>query len=443
MVANVIASESQLKIFLSEAHQAHLDKELEFASRNRVDSFLIGLDILESKREPIISQVIRETGKHQTLAESEFNSAISFARQTAFRCFSSSGDSLKSSSNDKYVSVYRVPMGPAVLISSYNTPMPNLFWKLSPSFLAGNSSLLCPSPHVAKSFQMAVECLYEAGIKSTEVAVTNGDPRIAELATKSPHVKLISFTGSNQVGQKVSINCAPNHPRLILELGGTNPCIVMESACLDKAARASLMSAFSNGGQRCAAGSVAIIQESVYDSFLEEIKNAIADPNFAKSIREANTPLISPASAKHHDEFVDGARLHGSEVVQFYSLAAERSAVPAMLTRLVSPLVTCSTELFSPVLRVVTVPEKEAAIRFANQLPLRLTSAVWTGKVSELNYFKNHLNFGLLNFNGPTFGAEPNFPFGGMGTSGNGSRDAGFTALESYSQTKIWTMVEK
>ena len=441
MVSQVISTISQLERFLKHNHDNLLGRSLAFASRQRVELLLKGLEILKTERASIISQVMLETGKSESLAESEFDAALSFSEQTAFTCFSSTGDVLKSSLQEKHVSVERVPMGTAVLITSYNTPMPNLFWKLAPSYLAGNSSLVCPSPHVATSSQMAINCLYRAGVSSNEIAVTNGDSRIASQATMSSNVNLVSFTGSNEVGKTISRNTSAHHPKLVLELGGTNPLIVLESASLGLAARVALRSAFSNGGQRCAAGSIVLVQNSVYELFMGALKQAVRDPDFERALREENTPLISSENKKSCDEFVAKASSLGADVIRFPALASESASIPSLITKIPSPLEVCSEELFSPIMRVVKVDSMEEAVKFANSLPLRLTSAVWTQRVSELSYLKDSLDFGLINFNGPTFGAEPNFPFGGMGNSGNGSRDAGFQALATYSQTRIWTLV--
>ena len=436
-----VSTTAQAQDFLHQGVETMRADRPDFASRDRVNRFLKALDLIEANREILNHQVMQETRKHPSLVDAELDSALSFARQVAHSAFASAGNVIKSATEFKYVSVDRVPLGCAILITSYNTPMPNLFWKLAPSYLAGNLSLVCPSPYVAKSALMVIQILYEAGIDKSDVAITNGDSALAEFATKSSMVNLISFTGSNEVGRVISINAAPNHPKLILELGGTNPSIITDTARTDEACRAVLLSAFSNGGQRCAAGSVAVVYQSIYETFLAEMLSMTRDSDFQTSLRILNTPPISEGSASAHKAFLSKEESKGATVIQLADLATDLGSVPAIVCDSPRPVETCSEEIFSPVIRLVTVEGREEAIRFANKLPLRLTSAVWTSDISELNHFKNHLDFGLINFNGPTFGAEPNFPFGGMGRSGNGSRDAGFNALESYSQTRIWTMV--
>lgn len=434
-------SVDQVDNFLSTAHDSHLRSRNKFAARSRVNAFLKGLEAVESKRDLINRQVIKETGKSLALANSEFDAAISFARQTAYACFSAVGTTINSGVDSKYVSVDRVPLGPAVLISSYNTPLPNLFWKLAPSYLAGNLSLVCPSPYVSGSAAMVLENLFEGGVARDQISLTDGAISSSEAAVKSPFTKLISFTGSNRVGQIISRDSATNHPRLILELGGTNPLIVLSSADLSAAAEAAAISAFSNGGQRCAAGSIVLVQDSVYEEFSKMLRERLSSIDFARSISEINTPLISAESRLAHQGFVDREIAGGAKADLLEGLGSSTSSQPVVMSGFKNPLEACSTEVFSPIMRIVRFDQALDALNFANSLPLRLTSAVWTDRNSNLNLFRERLDFGLINFNGPTFGAEPNFPFGGMGSSGNGSRDAGFNALESYSQSMIWTMV--
>jgi alpha-ketoglutaric semialdehyde dehydrogenase len=436
-----LKSTGEVDNFLSNANQAHLKSRGKFASRSRVEAFLKGVDVVDSKRDLINRKVMEETGKSQALANSEFDAALSFARQTAYACFATVGATINSAVEGKYVSVDRVPFGPAVLISSYNTPLPNLFWKLAPSYLAGNISLICPSAHVAGSAALVLECLFEGGVPQDQASLTDGAIASAEAAVKSRFTKLISFTGSNRVGQIIARDSAQHHPKLILELGGTNPLIVLPSANLLLAAEAALLSAFSNGGQRCAAGSIALVQDSVYEEFSEILGDKLTSPDFLAKITEINTPLVSPEARAAHQDFLARAMQQGANAEYLDTDDSGSSSVPVILSGFRDALVACSSEVFSPILRMVKFSQAQDAATFANSLPLRLTSAVWTDRNSELNFFRERLDFGLINFNGPTFGAEPNFPFGGMGGSGNGSRDAGFNALESYSQSMIWTMV--
>jgi aldehyde dehydrogenase (NAD+) len=436
-----LTSTNEVESFISNAYQTHLESRSKFASRTRAITFLKGLDLVESTRQEINRKVMQETGKNLALANSEFDAAMSFARQTAYACFGTVGTRLNSAAEGKYVSVDRVPFGPAVLISSYNTPVPNLFWKLAPSYLAGNTSLVCPSAHVSGSAALVLQCLYEVGVGQEQVSFTDGSVSCAEAAVKSPFAKLISFTGSNKVGQRVARDSAINHPRLILEMGGTNPLVVLSSANFLLAAEAALLSAFSNGGQRCAAGSIVLVQDSVYDEFSGILRDKLSSPDFMKTISDTNTPLICDESRLAYERFVERETGAGATAEFLEAAATEISSKPVILSGFRDPLSACSQELFSPIMRIVRFNQAADALNFANSLPLRLTSAVWTERTSELNFFRDKLDFGLINFNGPTFGAEPNFPFGGMGSSGNGSRDAGFNALESYSQSMIWTMV--
>lgn len=410
-----------------------------FASPRRsaiLDRFL---DLLEHKRDHLVELTVIETGKSERLAQLEFDSAVRFARLCQASSQGTAGALLRSIDDSKHVQLQFAPMGTALLICAYNTPLPNLFWKLMPSFMAGNRSLLCPSPHVSRSAEFVFRCLWEAGASPREVAVTTGDPELAEHASKSSSVNLISFTGSNRVGKLVSTNSSPNHPRLILEMGGTNPTLVFPSCDLSLAARSCLISAFSNGGQRCASGSIAIVHDEIFEDFTDAVRHFCADFEFLELIYEENTPLIDSVAIERHAEFLQKSKVLGLAVDSLVMKSA-RGADPSIVWGVEETPSLCAEELFSPVLRVVRVKDSRELISFANTLPLRLTAAVWTANIRDWLSAVQELDFGLTNLNGPTFGAEPNFPFGGMGSSGNGSRDAGFDAVKNYSQTRIWTM---
>lgn len=439
---HVLQSTQEIQEFLSADEECGEAFSLRFASRSRVQRWLSGVELLKKNKTQIVSMVCSETGKSVALAEAEFQAAITFAELTAYACFAEVGSQIRSAQSAKQVTVARAPLGNAVLISSYNTPLPNLLWKLAPSYLAGNRSLVCPSQYVLGSTQRALECLFEAGISSSDLAHTDGSPDLAEFASRQPSVRLISFTGSNAVGRKISENCAKFHPKLILEMGGTNPILVLPTANVEKAAEAIALSAVSNGGQRCAAGTIVLAHSAVASKLRDQLVNTMSQGSFADTLMHQNTPLISEPARQKHEDFIESQIRSGSSVIRFDSLALANASTPVLIENMVDPADACSEELFSPAIRFIEVESLADAISFANKLPLRLTAAVWTGALSEMIKAQERLEFGLVNVNGPTFGSEPNFPFGGMGVSGNGTRDAGFNALIEYSQTRVWTLVD-
>lgn len=434
-----ISSTQEMDAFFQSRPSRPNSRDDGFASSRR--SAIVGrfIELLKENRRAIVELTISETGKSDRLAQNEFDAALRFARLCQASSEHTVGALLRSIDDSKHVQLQFVPSGIALLISAFNTPLPNIFWKLMPSFMAGNRSILCPSPHVSRSAEFVVRCLWEAGASHLEVAVTSGDPALAEYGSRSASVNLISFTGSNRVGKLVSSNSSLNHPRLILEMGGTNPTIVFPASDPSLAARSCLISAFSNGGQRCASGSIALVHEDVFDDFREALLELANDSQFTSLIDEENTPLIDGTALKRHEEFLQKSADLGLEV---HSIASSfrSDAIPSIVWGVDEAPSLCSQELFSPILRVVRLKDSQELLEFANGLPLRLTSSVWTEKIEDWMSAIQELDFGLINLNGPTFGAEPNFPFGGMGSSGNGSRDAGFDAVKNYAQTRIWTM---
>jgi acyl-CoA reductase-like NAD-dependent aldehyde dehydrogenase len=437
---SVLTSTNEIDEFVRRADNAYRTSLDEFGSRVRVEKFLHALDMVEANKHEICQLVCDETGKSMQLSQSEFSAALTFGRMLCYATMGQVGYVTTSSSIKKSVTIKRHSLGPALLVCAYNTPLPNLMWKLAPSFLAGNYSLVCPSPYVARSARTFVSLLSQAGIVNEEISVTNGDPILSEYATGLPQFRLISFTGSRQIGERVSKKSSANFPKLILELGGVNPIVIGSTSNLSSAAEASLISAFSNGGQRCAAGSLVLCRESEFLAFNQEITSLCQRPDFIETVQSINTPLISAAARERHHKFLDDVVESGAAVEVLSGMADGAATEPVLVRGLTSTSNLAHSELFSPVLRIIKVANLEESVEFANMTDLRLTAAIWTESIYEYADLMGRMKVGLINLNSFTFGSEPNFPFGGLGMSGNGSRDAGFSALEEYSQTVVRTV---
>jgi acyl-CoA reductase-like NAD-dependent aldehyde dehydrogenase len=257
-----------------------------------------------------------------------------------------------------------------------------------------------------------------------------------------PDVAVVSFTGSTSVGRMIARVAGERLAKVCLELGGKNPLIVCDDADLERAAEAAALSAFSNAGQRCASGSRIIVFDSVYDRFVELLKERAEAQRVGPDDEHDFGPVINARQLESMLSAVERARERGARMIA----GGERLTVPGydggyyMAPTLIedAPLdseISC-TELFGPIATLHRVSDFEEALAAADDSPYGLTAAVWTSSVHRAQEFTARIQSGVASVNGPTYGSEPHMPFGGERASGTGWREAGTEALDVYSDLK-------
>lgn len=392
--------------------------------------------LLEENRTEIVNLVRHETGKSINDANSELDSAIEFCFLTASHGRRAFGEILPSSIDNRLVLKTRTPIGIAALIVGYNTPFPNYAWKVFPAIMGGNVAILKPSEFTSKSALLFLELLRNSGLPENVLQVVIGDALTAQLLAKS-EIDLLSFTGSTKAGKILSEIVAPRMIRTILELGGSNSSLVLEDANLGEAADAIVRSAFSNSGQRCAAGSNVFVHRRISDDFKKQLLEAVDVYLMTNDIGD----LVSESASLKYAKFLQNCREQNGIVYQFPKSGkinkVENS--PALIFGLDSKSELARSEIFAPALRYFEFDDVETVIRHFQTSEYALTAAIWTEDLKVANRIANQFEVGLVNINGPTFGSEPQFPFGGFKNSGNSARDAGDSAIDQYTTTKIVT----
>ena len=400
---------------------------------------LVGVSAeLQRKKDEINHSVFLETGKTERLVEGEFETSINFMTALAGLAQFEIGRVIPSVNANKTVYTRRFPVGIAALITSHNTPLPNYAWKLAPSFLSLNASILKPSEYTSQSAQMFVESFISAGAPEFMVNLLLGGADTAQhLIAKKPD--LVSFTGSFETGIKIKAATQNYSPKLILELGGSNPIIVCESADLEKAAPVIAESAISNSGQRCASASRLIVHKSALNKLMPLLQESIKAIVESKGSQSFSGCLVSKDSRRKHEEFIRKSINSGSTVIEFdYKKSINGCYVnPIIIFRSQDEEHDKHIELFSPVLFVESFQDNEEALQKANSTPYGLTAAIWTNNSNEAFYFSSNVRSGVININGPTHGSEFQFPFGGQGNSGNGTKEVGINCLAEYSFERL------
>lgn len=384
-----------------------------------------------------------ETGKPPQDARGEIGGSILQAEYFAGEGMRLHGRSLTSGTPGKYSHTVRQPRGVAGLIVPANTPMANIAWKVFPALICGNTVVLKASedsPRIADLFARLVK---DAGLPDGVLNVVQGRGRPAGAAlVEDARVAVISFTGSTGVGKWIAEAGGRRLARVSLELGGKNPFVVCDDADLDHAAHWAALSAFSNAGQRCAAGSRFLVFDAVYSDFRERFA---AKARALKLGVDAQANLGPVVNARQHasilaaiaDAQADGATIVcGGGAPSDPALAGGYYVEPTIIDGLAPDAGAARKELFGPVATLHRVQDMADALRLANATEYGLTAAIHTRNVDRAIWFAQNVRAGVANVNLGTYGSEPHMPFGGFGMSGNGTREPGVEALDVYSELK-------
>lgn len=393
---------------------------------------------LEDNIEALAELVRHETGKPLADSKAEIGGAIEMGYMLAAHGRFPMGKVLPSAVPLRQARVQRVPLGVAALIITYNAPIPNFAWKIFPALMAGNTVVVKPSPHTPASAEAFVKILHDVGVPQDVLRVVHGDGNAAA-GLIDGGAELVSFTGSYPTGLLVLEAAAKTLAKTVIELGGSNPLLVFADAKVDKAAATAKDSAFSNAGQRCASASRVIVENSVMDDFLSAVA-AESAPLIVGTANEANVgTLIDAQSARAFESFLEQCSAAGAAVIRYGTLSesADTVVLPAVVTGLDPRSELGNKEVFGPVMRVFGFSSEAEAIELANATEFGLTAAVWSSDIATAERVVSHIAAGVININGPTHGAEVNFPFGGLKHSGNGSRDAGVEAIDAYSDVQV------
>jgi vanillin dehydrogenase len=336
----------------------------------------------------------------------------------------------------------RRPLGVVAGISPFNFPIVLSLKKVAFALAAGNTFVLKPSEETSLLGLKLAEVLERAGVPAGVFNVVPGDGlRMAQVLFDDPRVKLISFTGSTRVGRSIAVECAKRGKRVVLEMGGKSPLIVLKDADLDYAVDTACFGLFIHQGQICMAGSRIIVEAPIYEEFLKKFAAKaqslqVGDPHdphtvIGPLIRSSQCLMIDK---KVKDAIAAGARLlcggkyHGN----FYQ--------PTVLAEVTPQMDAFRDELFGPVAAVTKANDADQALNLANTSTYGLSSAVLTNNMQLAMKFALELEAGMVHLNGPTVHDEANVPFGGVKDSGMG-REGGRWSIEEMTEIK-WITIQ-
>ncbi len=331
-------------------------------------------------------------------------------------------------------------MGVISAITPFNHPMNQVAHKVAPAIATNNRMVLKPSEKTPLSAIYLADLLHEAGLPRPMLCVMTGEPReIADELITNAHVDLVTFTGGVAVGKYIASKAG--YRRVVLELGGNDPLIVMEDADLDEASTLAAQGSYKNSGQRCTAVKRILVHEDVAQRFIDLLVDKTrawkyGDP--ADRSMDMGT-VIDETAAKLFEARVDEAIAQGARL-----LAGNRRAgalySPTVIDRVRPDMTVVRQETFGPVSPVLTFGSIEEAIAIANGTAYGLSSAVCTNRLDYITRFVSELQVGTVNVREvPGYRLELT-PFGGIKDSGLGYKEGVQEAMKSFTNLKTFSL---
>jgi len=402
-------------------------------------------EILRDRKEALARAMTREMGKVLAETRGDVQEAIDMAYYIAAEGRRLFGVTVPSELPNKFAMSVRNPLGVCGLITPWNFPMAIPSWKIFPALVSGNTVVIKPATDTPASAHHLVEVLVEAGVPDGVINIVHGGgSSVGVPLTENAGVKMISFTGSSEVGKLIAERTAGSLKRLSLELGGKNAQIVLEDADLELAVEGALWGAFGTTGQRCTATSRLIVAKPVHDEMVERLRARAGKLRLGDGL-EAGTevgPLVNRAQRDRVHAYVEIGKQEGAKLVVGGSPAdegplAEGSFYRPTIFDGVKPTMRIAVEeIFGPVLAVITVDSVEEAIQVLNATPYGLSSSIYTRDVNRAMRAIRDIEAGITYVNGPTIGAEVQLPFGGVKETGNGHREGGPTVIDAFTERK-------
>jgi succinate-semialdehyde dehydrogenase/glutarate-semialdehyde dehydrogenase len=383
-----------------------------------------------------------EQGKPLAESQAEIRYAASFLEWFGEEGKRVYGDTIPSPLSDRRIFVLKQPVGVSAGITPWNFPSAMVTRKAAPALAAGCTMVLKPAEQTPLSALAVAVLAEEAGLPAGVLSIVTGDaadaPAIGGEMTSSPLVRKLGFTGSNEVGKLLMAQCAAGLKKISLELGGNAPLIVFDDADLDEAVAGTLLNKYRNSGQTCITANRILVQETVYDEYLERLVAGVTGLKVGAGVEPDVKvgPLIDdPALAKVERHVADavesGAELH---------LGGGRHDLgrtffqPTVLTGITPAMAISVEETFGPVAAIARFSTEEEAIRIANDTPYGLSAYFYSRDVGRVWRVSEALEYGIVGINTGFVSTEV-APFGGVKESGIG-REGSKYGIEDWLELK-------
>ncbi|HET9488053.1 MAG TPA: phosphonoacetaldehyde dehydrogenase [Chryseosolibacter sp.] len=414
---------------------------------SRYDRFLIldkARQMLVEKKEEFALVITAESGLCIKEARYEVGRAHDVLMFASMECLKDDGQifscDISPTGKQRKIFTIREPLTLAVAITPFNHPLNQVAHKIVPAIAAGTPVILKPSEKTPLTAIKFVELLYDAGLPPHMLSVLLGATSdVAEVLVKDPRIELVSFTGSVAVGKKIAH--AAGYKKVVLELGGNDPIIILEDAEIDLAVTLAAEGSFRNSGQRCTAVKRILVHEKILDEFtkrfVEKAKEyKCGDP--ADPETKVGT-VIDEAAAIYLETVVKQAVAQGARIL----LGGKRKGAMMEPTVIVNVPRNCEMvvhESFGPLAPIMSIKDLDDAIQLTNSTAYGLSSAIITNNLQNVIRAVKALKVGTVNVNEvPGYRIE-NSPFGGIKDSGLGLKEGVIEAIKSFTFVKTFSL---
>jgi succinate-semialdehyde dehydrogenase / glutarate-semialdehyde dehydrogenase len=400
-------------------------------------------DLIVEHANELALLLTNEQGKPLAEAKGEILYAAGFIEFFAEEAKRINGQTIPTFKSDARIVVIKQPVGVVAAITPWNFPAAMITRKAGPALAVGCTMVLKPASETPLTALALAALAEKAGIpKGVFNVITGKASVIGKELTSNPAVRMLTFTGSTEIGRVLMAQCAPTIKKLGLELGGNAPFIVFDDADLDKAVQGAMASKYRNAGQTCVCANRIYVQEGVYDRFAEklaaEVKRMKVGPGTEVGV--STGPLINKAAVEKVEEHVADALKHGAKVV----LGGKRHArggnfyEPTILADVTQAMMVAREETFGPVAPLFKFKTEADVIAMANDTPFGLAAYFYARDVGRVWRVAEALECGIIGINEGIISNEV-APFGGYKQSGLG-REGSHHGIEEFLETKYMLM---
>ena len=428
---------SAVKEAIDAAHQAFPDWRKKTA-KERSAVLMKWYNLILENKDAIAHIMVLESGKPLAECKGEIDYGASFVQWYAEQGKRNNGTVIPGFTQDRRISVIRQPVGVVGSITPWNFPISMITRKIAPALAVGcpvvaRPSILTPFTALALAY-LADKAGFPKGV--VNVVVGEDSSAMGKELCENPKVAKISFTGSTRVGKILMEQCSEGLKKLSLELGGNAPFIVFNDANIEDAVKGAIAGKFRFSGQTCVCVNRFLVQEEVYDEFVEKFVVEVKKFKIGNGLEEGVNfgPLIDEKAINKMEEFVDDAKEKGATILCGGEKIDDYFFQPTVITNVNKKMRFAKEEIFGPIAPIFKFKTEEEAIAMANDTEFGLASYFYTNDLNCSIRVSEALEYGMVGINAGLISTEV-APFGGIKQSGQG-REGSIYGLDDFVQLK-------
>ncbi|MGP5132646.1 aldehyde dehydrogenase family protein [Psychrobacter cibarius] len=432
------ATETQL----NEAYQAASVAQKEWAQQTpatRAGVLYKVVEILDQRQDEIVGWLIKESGSTRVKAMVEFAATRAITLEAATFPSRVHGEIRPSNTPGKENFVYREPVGVVAVISPWNFPLHLTQRSIAPALALGNAVVLKPASDTPVTGGLLLAKVFEeAGLPKGLLNVVVGSGKeIGDAIVEHKTPSFVSFTGSTSVGKRIGelANGGDYIKQVALELGGNSPFVVLKDADIEQAVKAAAFGKFLHQGQICIAINRIIVEDEIYDDFVERFLAHVKTLNVGDPSKQdtAVGPIINKKQVESLKEKIANAQKEGAKMILSGEIKGQ-VVPPHIFTEVTREMDLSRNEVFGPLVGIIRAKDEDDALSIANDSMFGLSSAVFTKDMAKGMRFARGIRAGMTHINDISVNDESNLPFGGEKNSGIG-RFNGEWVLEEFTRT--------